>query len=345
MKKNTSLWQCLVSQNSSCVILDILFSSFEVNNSDDAEKTLKKQIEDSIDIYSYCQAREVSVRCHLTDKFLTGQGRKFQHYFDLRIFSESKFCELVSIGLFELAFSLIPSPATNNVRNKVIRSLTNIPFQTKYSFAKFLTKIWTKKARGIGDFIFADCASSNRKYVIADLQSIAMDEDWEVREEAAKLYSIFLISDFSKNFHWISANLRSTKENLRRAALLGMKYASLKISDVQKLKKLVDALDCCLFDTSKYVKKSFDSFTIGDGFLNRCPDLVEKKLEKWFKLNNPHVDAIILRTFMSSGGTRTWPLARKFLVRYSTSTDLEVVRAFRNTCKYLEVRIPDFSLE
>ena len=218
-------------------------------------------------------------------------------------------------------------------------------YTKRYACAKYLIRIWSNKSKRFGDPLFKSCLMENRKAVLQDIKKMATSENWGIREDAAKLFSVFLLADFSHNISWISKNLKGANENIRRAAMLGLKYACLDINEITKLKKMVSLLDGFLYDSSEYVRKSFDSFTIGDGFLNKCPEIVEDKLDEWVTRNDTNVNCIIIRVFKSSGGTRTWPLAKKYIDLFRDSDNRKVKNALASTVKYLSKRISEIDSE
>jgi len=340
------LWQCLVSKNPSGILLEVLVSPDEdAINAMDIEKMIEEEIKYSTDVYGYFQNKEISVHCSKTMDFLYGNGRKFPRYVDLRNFSTDVFLQLAETGRYDLFFANLPSPFTSSQCNDVYETLLTGSYEKRYACAKYLIRIWKKKSRKIGELLFKSCLMEQKQAVVQDMKKMAKNEDWEEREEAAKVFAVFLLCDFSRNLKWIASNMKNKDENLRRAAMLGMKYACLDINDRAKLKKMVDLLDILLYDKSKYVKKSFDSFTIGDAFLYKCPEIVEAKLDEWLGKNDPKVNCCIIRVFKSSGGTRTWPLAKKYFAIFKDSDDKKIQQALSGTISYLSKRIPDFSQE
>ena len=101
----------------------------------------------------------------------------------------------------------------------------------------------------------------------------------------------------------------------------------------------MDFMDKFLFDKSPYVRKSFDSFTIGDGFLNVCPNLVEEKINSWKEMSDVGVHCSIIHIFKSSGGTKTLPLAKKYLSLYESSDNYFINKALKATQNYLNKKI------
>lgn len=179
----------------------------------------------------------------------------------------------------------------------------------------------------------------NSKLLLKKCLEMAVNSDWEVREEAAKVIAIIVMNEFDRIDNWLNQCITSNNENIRRAILLSLKYCVEYDSDYSRREKLLSYMDLFLFDTSTYVKKSFDSFTIGDGFLNVCPELVEIKFDYWCTLNNERVACSVIRAFKSSGGVKSWPLAKKYLDYYRSANSSSIQKALTATSNYLKKRI------
>ncbi|WP_353852958.1 hypothetical protein [Dehalobacter restrictus] len=337
------IWQCLVSRNSTGISLELLINPIE--DKAGIEKEIENEIKNSTDIYGYVQNREIFVCCSKTTKFLSRDGRKFPRYIDLRNFSLNNLLKLVEAERYDLFFANLQSPLSINLCNEIHEVLLTATHERRYACAKYLIQIWSQKSRKIGELLFKSCIIENKSAVVQDMKKMAKSDDWEIREEAAKLFAVFLLCDFSRNLKWIASNLQNKNENMRRATMLALKYACLNIDEKSKLRKMVNLLDTLLYDGSEYVRKSFDSFTIGDAFLYKCPDIVEAKLDEWLSRNDTLVNCAIIRVFRSSGGTRTWPLAKKYLDIFKGSDDRKIQKALSITSLYLSKRIPNLSQE
>lgn len=53
---------------------------------------------------------------------------------------------------------------------------------------------------------------------------MAVNSDWEVREEAAKVIAIIVMNEFDRIDNWLNQCITSNNENIRRAILLSLKY-------------------------------------------------------------------------------------------------------------------------
>lgn len=83
---------------------------------------------------------------------------------------------------------------------------------------------------------------------------MAVNSDWEVREEAAKVIAIIVMNEFDRIDNWLNQCITSNNENIRRAILLSLKYCVEYDSDYSRREKLLSYMDLFLFDTSTYVK-------------------------------------------------------------------------------------------
>ncbi|WP_261132435.1 DNA alkylation repair protein [Bacillus sp. Marseille-Q3570] len=110
------------------------------------------------------------------------------------------------------------------------------------------------------------------------LHEIADDRNWEVREWAAGGCGEILAERFEKFYPVMEAWKEDDSENVRRAAVLTVMYAS-KSLDGSYATKLLKIIEPLMKDESEYVKKNLGAFAIGDGLLKRYPEHVLSWLE------------------------------------------------------------------
>jgi hypothetical protein len=120
------------------------------------------------------------------------------------------------------------------------------------------------------------------------LLDAANDEDWQVRETAAGVFSNLLSKDFkhfSKLFEkWIKAE----SENVKRAIIVAVKYNS-QSDDDSRWQTYFKLLDPLMSEEAEYIRKNLGPFAIGDGLLSRFPKQTLMACEKWAKSQNENV--------------------------------------------------------
>lgn len=322
-------WQCLVyiEQRTLCVDLRVI-----CNSSTDIE-SIYKEIKFSLDFIDLIETGEIQFNCTKVDR-LIGDGRKQKHFVDARSCTDDLRIALICSHCFEAFYFSLP-PVTDRYIRSFICKISDISIQILLELSIYIIHFWTTKARKLGKEILALCYKSNLKVTLSNLSDLAISDNWEIREEAAKVISCLLLAEFQSILPWIKENCLNKNENIRRAILVGIKFAAEYSTNESDRSQLLDFMDNYLFDTSQYVAKSFASFTIGDGFLNVCPKLVELKLDSWLLMNDCHVNCIIIRVFKSSGGVNNWPLAKKYLTIFSQSSDPKTIQALTATKNYL----------
>ena len=263
---------------------------------------------------------------------------EFRIFGDTSNYSETISFELLKANCFEAYYYSLPRLTSSNIE-KVISTYNLIDTNKLVDIGIFITHFWNERTWKLCPRIFHYCYNRNSKLLLKKCLEMAVNSDWEVREEAAKVIAIIVMNEFDRIDNWLNQCITSNNENIRRAILLSLKYCVEYDSDYSRREKLLSYMDLFLFDTSTYVKKSFDSFTIGDGFLNVCPELVEIKFDYWCTLNNERVACSVIRAFKSSGGVKSWPLAKKYLDYYRSANSSSIQKALTATSNYLKKRI------
>ena len=324
-------WQCLIYENGHSLILQILIES-NVNCKNRLDQ-VKKELENSLDFWDIREYFKIQC-CHVDNLISTGL-RKTHKFIDLR-----EADDVIRISLLknkyvsEFYFSL-PTPLTDKKAKQIINNIKHLDFELLWEIIGCFVHLWTSRARKILHGIIKECLENWRNKLLHKALEMAQSGNWETREEAAKLVGMIMMADFSNLFEWIDNQLQCSNENVRRTFLVGIKYCAQYEKDNVKHKVLLDMLDRLLYDTSRYVLKSFDSFVIGDGFLNICPDLVDEKLGEWILLNDTIVNCKIIRVFKSSGGKRNKVIAYKYLKQFKNDEHPDIKRALSTTMKYL----------
>lgn len=324
-------WQCLIYENKHELILQVQIESN--NNSKSILDQVKKELENSLDFWN---AREyLKVQCCHVDNLISNGLRKIQKFIDLRKADDAiRISLLENKNIMEFYFSL-PNPLTDKKAQQIINSIKQLDFEVLWEVIICCVHLWTAKARKILIGVLKNCLENWQNELLHNGLELSQSSNWETREEAAKLVGMIIMADFYNLSGWIDEQLQCSNENVRRTFLVGIKYCAQYEKDNVKHKALLDMLDKLLYDKSRYVLKSFDSFVIGDGFLNVCPDLVDEKLGKWILLNDAMVDCKIIRVFKSSGGKRNKTIAYKYLEQFVNNGNPDVKRALSATMKYL----------
>lgn len=303
-KYNGLFWQCILYNKKNALCIEFrIFGDTSI----DCELILK-ELTNSFEFEDLVSQKKVMFSCKFTSR-IVGNMRKAIRYLDARNYSETISFELLKANCFDAYYYSLPRLTSSNIE-KIISTFSLIDTNTLADIGIFITHFWNEKTWKLCPRIFHHCYNRNSKLLLKKCLEMAVNPDWEIREEAAKVIAIIVMNEFDRIDNWVNQCITSNNENIRRAILLSLKYCVEYDSDYSRREKLLSYMDLFLFDTSTYVKKSFDSFTIGDGFLNVCPELVEIKFDYWCTLNNERVACSIIRAFKSSGGVKSWPLAK-----------------------------------
>lgn len=332
-KYNGLFWQCLIYWKNKILCVNLRVIDVSKENID----SIKEEFIDSQDFSDLIKSGEIIFSCQVVSSFI-GNSRKKKDFIDARSCTDTMRIQLIQNRCFEAFYFSLP-PTTTKFLETFVFQLGKVDLETLIDLGFYVIHFWTQKARKLGQVILQYCYQKNSEYTLKKSLLQASSPDWEIREEAAKIISIIINNQFPSFPVWIQNNISSKDENIRRAFLVAIKYSVEYTNDAIIHEKLLNFMDFYIHDKSKYVKKSFASFTIGDGFLNMCPNLVEKKIDQWLKINDNHVQCSIIRIFKSSGGIKTWPLAEKYLSIFVNNPDYSIQKALKATNQYLNQRI------
>lgn len=326
-------WQVLVYNKRNVVCVNLYIYGYK----DVKCSEIRREIGNSLDFEDLIESGKLQFSCIQAHK-LIGNNRKKQRLIDARHCKDAIRMDLVKAYCFEAFYYSLPQ-LTSKYINELILQLERIEIEILIELGIYLTKIWNKRSRKLNERLWHICYSNNSRLTLNTMEQMAMDSNWEIREEAAKVMSIVIINEFEIIQDWIKLSIDRGNEYIRRAILVAIKYCVEYDCNTEHRKILMDFMDKFLFDKSPYVRKSFDSFTIGDGFLNVCPNLVEEKINSWKEMSDVGVHCSIIRIFKSSGGTKTWPLAKKYLSLYESSDNYFINKALKATQNYLNKKI------
>lgn len=332
-KYNGLSWQCVIYTNKK-----ILYLSFYIYGDDRIDfSSLTNEFINSFDFENLVEQNAVRITCEPT-KYLIGNARKSKKFYDVRTFSDDFCFELLQFGCVEAFYCSLPRLTASNVE-KIFSRFDSIDVERLIDLGIYITHFWDSKAWKLSPRLLHYCYIRDSKLLLNACIKMAKSLDWEEREEAAKVIAVIIINEFDAIMPWIHKCISSENENIRRGFLLAIKYCVEYDTNHERRVIYISFLDSFLFDNSVYVKKSFDSFTIGDGFLNICPDLVKEKLDEWVSRNDERINCTVIRVFKSSGGVKTWPLGKKYLDLYSTNNSYSVQKALNATLNYLKKRV------
>lgn len=325
-------WQCVIYSNKKTLHL-----TFYIYGDDIDFNSLTNEFINSFDFEDLAVQNKIRITCEPT-KYIIGNTRKSQKFYDVRTFS-NEFCfELLQFGCIAAFYYSLPRLTTSNME-KIFSRFNSIDTDKLIELGIFITHFWDSRTWKLNPRLLHYCYKRDSKLLLSTCIKMAKSLDWEEREEAAKFIAIIIINEFESIRPWIYKNILSKNENIRRGFLLAIKYCVEYDTKQERRTEYISFLDYFLFDKSVYVKKSFDSFTIGDGFLNICPDLVEKKLDEWVSRNDERINCMVIRVFKSSGGANTWPLGKKYLDLFSNDNSYLIQKALNATLDYLKKRV------
>lgn len=324
-------WQCLIYMVKHKLVVQfyIKYSNYGIDNS----KLILNDLERSFDFWKTTEY--IQIKCCCTNNFITNGKRKFSNFIDLRKANDVVWNSLIEYGhAYEFYYSL-PTPLTDNRMRQVITSISQQDFDKLWNIIISFTHIWTPKSRRFLLKTIELCINSYKEIILFRALKMATSDDWEEREESAKLIGMIIKADFYTLIQWVELHLNSNDEKIRRAMLVGIKYCAQYETESKKHEKLINLLDVLLYDNSNYVLKSFDSFTIGDCFLNICPDIVDNKLSEWLLLNDININCKIIRVFKSSGGVKNFQMANKYIDYFSNDKNPHIRKVMNATIRYL----------
>jgi len=176
----------------------------------------------------------------------------------------------------------------------------------------------------------------NKPNVTKIFLNIADHQSWEVREWAAGALAN-LLRIHPGFYETLKKWIKHSSPNVRRAVVLASTGLdnSKKPGNVYKAFKLIEPL---LYDKAVYVKKNLGPFILGGWWGRHYPNEFFKQLDKWIKINNPHVRWNIAMCFNNSTGNKYPEKALKYLKILHNDKNPIVQRAVKSTLRYLKNR-------
>ena len=165
-------------------------------------------------------------------------------------------------------------------------------------------------------------------------------DDWEIREYAGEALGEFLKPHLN-NFYRDIIELRKKKsENIRRGAVLAMKYlAKYRIPEYRK--KIFDILGYFLDDDREYVKKNLGPFAIGDALIIYYPEETISFIKRYSKSKKSTVKWNICMIFSSASGSKHYDVAMPILIKNIYDNDAIVRNAAMKALRQIYTRHPE----
>ncbi|MEX1253164.1 MAG: DNA alkylation repair protein [Dehalococcoidia bacterium] len=118
------------------------------------------------------------------------------------------------------------------------------------------------------------------KQALRWLQKLSDDGSWEVREWAASALGELLDAHFDELLPVAQAWVRDDSQFVRRAVVVGAKYAAQK-RHPERGKPLLDLIEPLVTDRAEEVRRNLGPFAIGDGYLRSYPKEPLAAVRRW----------------------------------------------------------------
>jgi 3-methyladenine DNA glycosylase AlkD len=167
------------------------------------------------------------------------------------------------------------------------------------------------------------------------LHKIADDENWEVREWAAGGCGEILAQQYSHFYPVLNVWKDDQSENVRRAVVLAVMYAS-KSLDEEHANKLLQLIEPLMEDHSVYVKKNLGAFAIGDALLKRYPDTVLPWLNRLSETKDENVRWNLAMVFTAAAARTFQKEGQAVLLKFEEDNRKSVQRAVKKAKRNIE---------
>jgi 3-methyladenine DNA glycosylase AlkC len=188
--------------------------------------------------------------------------------------------------------------------------------------------------------ILRPLVTTNRPDVERAIHRIARDDDWEVRESAASLLGDCLERAFDDYLRPARAWMASGDPRLRRAVVVGAKYAA-RSRHPARAEALLDLIEPALADADEYVRRNLGPFAIGDQLLRSYPEETFARLERWAREPDENVRWNVASVFTSASGARVAERGFGILAFLAADTRPAVARAVAAAVRNILKRRPD----
>ena len=171
------------------------------------------------------------------------------------------------------------------------------------------------------------------------LTTLAEDDDWVTREDAASALGTILDAHFVAFLPRVREWIGGRSSRLRRAAVLGAKLAA-RGREPDRAEPLLDLVEPALRDPDPYVRKNLGAFAIGDGLLRAYPDATLGRLERWAADDDENVRWNVAMAFTAAQGALHVGPALAMLAPLAADERRPVWRAVASALRNLARRRP-----
>ncbi|WP_408010621.1 DNA alkylation repair protein [Pseudalkalibacillus sp. A8] len=167
------------------------------------------------------------------------------------------------------------------------------------------------------------------------LHKFADDDNWEVREWAAGGCGEVLARHYDDFYRVIDSWKKDESENVRRATVLSIMYASKSLNE-SHAPELLQILEPLMHDEAEYVKKNLGAFAIGDALLKRYPNHVITWLRSLVESENEIVRWNIAMVFSAAAARPFHEEGERLLAMMETDNRKTIQRAVKKARRNLE---------
>lgn len=181
---------------------------------------------------------------------------------------------------------------------------------------------------------------STKKSLMRDeLEKLADNEDWELREEAAQVIRNLLEEDFNFWFPTLKEFISSSNINLQRAAVVGSMATG--ITDKVQVRKIVEGIyEPVLESKDKYIRINLGPFAFGAFLVRLFPQIAFEFFDKWIKSDDEWTKWNVLMAFSASRGKEYPDKAKYYIGIVKNDKSLIVQGAIKSVSKRLTTKTP-----
>lgn len=235
--------------------------------------------------------------------------------------------------------------APAQVKRKAIKALEKYMKHDQKSFYKattFLGKHPSATAKEVAAHLIPHIYLSYQTECNQLLHKIADDENWEVREWAAGGCGEILAQQYPHFYPVLNVWKNDQSENVRRAVVLAVMYASISL-DEEHASKLLQLIEPLMEDDSVYVKKNLGAFAIGDALLKRYPDSVLPWLDRLSETKDENVRWNVAMVFTAAAARTFHKEGQAVLLKFEEDDRKNVQRAVKKAKRNLEKAVVESS--
>ncbi len=218
---------------------------------------------------------------------------------------------------------------------KAIEKLLKEELDLLCEVTTFFAEHKSPSAKEVAAHLIPHLYDQDESLCIRLMYDIADDENWEVREWAAGGCGEILALHFEDFYPVLSEWKVDDSENIRRAVVLAVMYAS-KTLDESYAHKLLHLLEPLMSDGSTYVKKNLGAFAIGDALLKRYPQAVVPWLFRIVDAEDENVRWNVANVFTSASSRTFYEEGEELLKKLEDDESKLIQRAVKKARRNLE---------